>query len=51
MLRAARDAERIGLDYVLMANHVLENPHGTGFDPVVLLSWGGVPSPQGSGTT
>lgn len=38
MLRAARDAERIGLDYVLMANHVLENPHGTGFDPVVLLA-------------
>ncbi|OWU97096.1 hypothetical protein B5D80_32055 [Micromonospora wenchangensis] len=38
MLRAARDAERIGLDYVLMANHVLENPHGAGFDPVVLLA-------------
>ncbi|MEU7589399.1 TIGR03619 family F420-dependent LLM class oxidoreductase [Micromonospora sp. NPDC049230] len=38
MLRAARDAERIGLDYVLMSNHVLENPHGAGHDPVVLLA-------------
>ncbi|WP_231932693.1 LLM class flavin-dependent oxidoreductase [Micromonospora rifamycinica] len=38
MLRAARNAERIGLDHVLLANHVLENPHGAGFDPVVLLA-------------
>ncbi|MEV6923349.1 TIGR03619 family F420-dependent LLM class oxidoreductase [Dactylosporangium sp. NPDC051485] len=38
MVQAARDAERIGLHYVLMSSHVLYSEHGAAVDPLVLLS-------------
>ena len=38
VLGAARAAERLGFDSVLMSNHVLANPIGSALDPMVLLS-------------
>jgi probable F420-dependent oxidoreductase len=38
VLEAARKAERLGFRHVLMSGHVLENRHGSGMDPLVMLS-------------
>jgi probable F420-dependent oxidoreductase len=38
VLRAARAAERMGFDSVLMSHHFLANPAGSALDPLVLLS-------------
>ncbi|GIF05066.1 TIGR03619 family F420-dependent LLM class oxidoreductase [Actinoplanes siamensis] len=35
---AARDAERLGFDHVLMSSHLLANQHGAATDPLILLS-------------
>lgn len=35
---AARDAERLGFDHVLMSSHILASRHGAATDPLVLLS-------------